>query len=105
MLRGRSGLLAALVLGATWIGLIPGARAAEAVDPCSRPAPGSALPEPRDLRSEHGVLKLDLQIHNHREPDGSVRYCYRLAGGTESPPLRPHPRDWVVLRAEERGGG
>src|SRR6202522_1310897 len=97
MLRGRSGLLAALVLGATWIGLIPGARAAEAVDPCSRPAPGSALPEPRDLRTEHGVLTLDLQIHNHREPDGSVRYCYRLADGTESPTLRLHPGDWLIL--------
>src|ERR1700678_1239872 len=102
MLRGRSGLLAALVLGATWIGLIPGARAAEAVDPCSRPAPGSALPEPRDLRTEHGVLTLDLQIHNHREPDGSVRYCYRLADGTESPTLRLHPGDWLILHLKNQ---
>jgi FtsP/CotA-like multicopper oxidase with cupredoxin domain len=102
MLRGRSGLLAALVLGATWIGLTPGARAAEGGDPCGRPAPGSALPEPRDLRSEHGVLKLDLQIHNHREPDGSVRYCYRLADGTESPTLRLHPGDWLILHLKNQ---
>src|ERR1700728_1883072 len=98
MLPGRSGLLTALILGATWIGLPLGARAATgAMDPCARPAPGSAVPEPRDLRSEHGVLKLDLQIHNHREPDGSVRYCYRLADGTESPTLRLHPGDWLIL--------
>jgi FtsP/CotA-like multicopper oxidase with cupredoxin domain len=102
MLRGRGGLLAALILGATWIGLIPGARAAEAVDPCARPAPGSALPEPRDLRSEHGVLKLDLQIHNHREPDGSVRYCYRLADGTESPTLRLHSGDLLILHLKNQ---
>jgi FtsP/CotA-like multicopper oxidase with cupredoxin domain len=103
MLRGRSGLLAALILGATWIGLPPAAHAAtEAADPCARPAPGSALPEPRDLRSEHGVLKLDLQIHNHREPDGSVRYCYRLADGTESPTLRLHPGDWLILHLKNQ---
>jgi FtsP/CotA-like multicopper oxidase with cupredoxin domain len=102
MLRGRGGLLAALILGATWIGLIPGARAAETVEPCARPAPGSAVPEPRDLRSEHGVLKLDLQIHNYREPDGSVRYCYRLAGGTESPTLRLHPGDWLILHLKNQ---
>jgi FtsP/CotA-like multicopper oxidase with cupredoxin domain len=102
MLRGRSGLLAALILGATWIGLTPGVRAAEAGDPCARPAPGSAVPEPKDLRSEHGVLKLDLQIHNHREPDGSVRYCYRLADGTESPTLRLHPGDLLILHLKNQ---
>ena len=103
MLRGRSGLLAALSLGATSIGLSPGASAAlEAADPCIRPAPGSAVPEARDLRSEHGVLKLDLQIRNQREPDGSVRYCYRLADGTESPTLRLRPGDLLILRLKNQ---
>jgi len=37
--------------------------------------------EPRDLRSRNGVLRLDLTIHNHREADGSVRYCYLLDDG------------------------
>jgi hypothetical protein len=46
---------------------------AEAHDPCSRTAPGSAVPEPRDLRSEHGVLKVDLSIHDFKESDGSTR--------------------------------
>src|SRR6202789_3500619 len=98
MLQRRSGLLAALHLGAALMSLALGARAAPAAeDPCARPAPGSAVPEPKDLRSEHGVLKLDLQVRNHREADGSVRYCYRLAGGTESPTLRLHPGDWLIL--------
>src|ERR1700679_1123198 len=98
MLQRRSGLLAALHLGAALMSLTLGARAAPAEeDPCARPAPGSAVTAPKDLRSEHGVLKLDLQVRNHREADGSVRYCYRLADGTESPTLRLHPGDWLIL--------
>jgi FtsP/CotA-like multicopper oxidase with cupredoxin domain len=98
MLQRRSGLLAALHLGAALMSLTLGARAAPAEeDPCARPAPGSAVTEPKDLRSEHGVLKLDLQVRNHREADGSVRYCYRLADGTESPTLRLYPGDWLIL--------
>jgi FtsP/CotA-like multicopper oxidase with cupredoxin domain len=98
MLQRRSGLLAALSLGAALMSLTPGTRAAPVEeDPCARPAPGSAVTEPKDLRSEHGVLKLDLQVRNHREADGSVRYCYRLADGTESPTLRLHPGDWLIL--------
>jgi FtsP/CotA-like multicopper oxidase with cupredoxin domain len=69
-----------------------------ASDLCARPSAGGTVPEPKDLRSENGVLKLDLQIHNHREPDGSVHYCYRSADGAESPTLRLHPGDWLILR-------
>jgi FtsP/CotA-like multicopper oxidase with cupredoxin domain len=103
MRQRRSGLLAALHLGAALMCLTPGARAAPAEeDPCARPAPGSAVTEPKDLRSEHGVLKLDLQVRNHREADGSVRYCYRLADGTESPTLRLHPGDTLILHLKNQ---
>jgi FtsP/CotA-like multicopper oxidase with cupredoxin domain len=67
-------------------------------DPCPRPAAGSIVPEPKDLRSENGVLNLDLTIRDHRESDGSVRYCYLLADGTQSPTLRLHPGDTLVLK-------
>jgi FtsP/CotA-like multicopper oxidase with cupredoxin domain len=98
MVQRRSGLLAVLHLGAALMSLALGARAAPAEeDPCARPAPGSAVTEPKDLRSEHGVLKLDLEVRNHREADGSVRYCYRLPDGTESPTLRLHPGDTLIL--------
>jgi FtsP/CotA-like multicopper oxidase with cupredoxin domain len=75
------------------------ARAATEVSqgPCPRPAPGSPVPEPRDLRSQNGVLKLDLAVRDHRESDGSVRYCYLLADGTQSPTLRLHPGDLLIL--------
>ncbi len=62
------------------------------VPPLVRP-----IPEPKDLRSVDGVLRLDLTIHNAREPDGSVRYCYLLADGTQSPTLRLRPGDELVL--------
>ncbi len=64
---------------------------------CPRPAPGGAVPEPKDLRSRHGVLKLDLSIHDFQEKDGSVRYCYLLPDGTQSPTLRLHPGDLLIL--------
>jgi FtsP/CotA-like multicopper oxidase with cupredoxin domain len=103
MLQRRSGLLAALHLCAALMSLTLGARAAPAEeDPCARPAPGSAVTEPKDLRSEHGVLKLDLQVRNHREADGSVRYCYRLADGTESPTLRLHAGDTLILHLKNQ---
>ena len=103
MRQRRSGLLAALHLGAALMSLTLGARAAPAEEgPCARPAPGSAVTEPKDLRSEHGVLKLDLRVRNHREADGSVRYCYRLADGTESPTLRLHPGDTLILHLKNQ---
>jgi FtsP/CotA-like multicopper oxidase with cupredoxin domain len=71
---------------------------ARSADPCPRPPAGSVVPEPRDLRAEHGKLELDLAIVNTKEPDGTIRYCYRLSDGSESPTLRLHPGDWLVLR-------
>ena len=72
-----------------------------AADPCPRPAPGSAVDEPRDLRSKDGVLRLDLTIRNVREADGSTRYCYRLPDGSQSPTLRLHPGDELLLRLHD----
>jgi FtsP/CotA-like multicopper oxidase with cupredoxin domain len=56
------------------------------------------VPEPRDLRSQHGVLNLDMSIHTQAQPDGSTRYCYLLADGSQAPTLRLHPGDLLVLR-------
>ena len=55
------------------------------------------MPEPVELRSRNGILKLDLAFHNQREPDGSVRYCYLLGDGTQSPTLRLSPGDLLIL--------
>jgi FtsP/CotA-like multicopper oxidase with cupredoxin domain len=66
-------------------------------DWCPRPAPGSPVPEPRDLRSSHGVLRVDLTIRSYPSATGSMRYCYLLADGSQSPTLRLHPGDLLDL--------
>src|SRR3984885_80806 len=71
-------------------------------DPCIRGLPGGAVPEPTELRSKNGVLRVDLSIYNYREPTGSTRYCYLLADGTESPTLRLHPGDQLILRLKNK---
>jgi FtsP/CotA-like multicopper oxidase with cupredoxin domain len=68
-----------------------------APETCPRPAPGSVVTEPVDLRSRNGVLKLELTVHNAKQSDGSIRYCYIDENGAESPTLRVNPGDLVVL--------
>jgi FtsP/CotA-like multicopper oxidase with cupredoxin domain len=71
-------------------------------DGCPRPGPGSVVAEPKDLRSRNGVLGLDLTIRDFKEKDGSVRYCYLQADGTQSPTLRLHPGDLLILHLTDR---
>jgi FtsP/CotA-like multicopper oxidase with cupredoxin domain len=88
-----------------WIGAVAGivcshaclAAPAGETDPCTRPAIGSEVPEPEDLRSRDGVLKLRLTVSNHRESDGSTRYCYLLGDEAQAPTLRLKPGDTLVL--------
>ena len=66
-------------------------------NPCLRPLPGSDVPEPEDLRSVEGVLKVDLTIHSVVPSKGPARYCYMDGGGGQSPNLRVHSGDLVIL--------
>jgi FtsP/CotA-like multicopper oxidase with cupredoxin domain len=81
-----------------WLAATGLVRAQEAAYVCPRPAPGGAVPEPADLRSHDGVLRVDLTIRNVVGPTGSKRYCYLLPDGTQSPTLRLHPGDLLILR-------
>jgi FtsP/CotA-like multicopper oxidase with cupredoxin domain len=64
---------------------------------CPRPEPGSVVAEPEDLRSQNGVLRVDLAVRDSVEPDGTARFCYVDANGKESPTLRVQPGDLVIL--------
>src|SRR5580658_2037318 len=64
---------------------------------CPRPSQGSVVEEPQDLRSQNGVLEARLTANDAADANGSVRYCYTDASGHESPNLRVHPGDQVVL--------
>jgi FtsP/CotA-like multicopper oxidase with cupredoxin domain len=101
LMPGRLSAIWPMALVIAALGTSPdAARAREAAsgDSCSRPAPGSVIPEPEDLRSRNGVLQIDLAVRNHRESDGTVRYCYMLADGVQSPTLRVNPGDLLILR-------
>ena len=92
-------LLAALTLSvAASIGFsAPAAATVATSDPCTRAAPGSVVPEPRDLRSENGVLKVEMSIRAVRLAGGGAHYCYLLPDGSIAPTLRLHPGDLLIL--------
>lgn len=69
---------------------------------CSRPAPGSTVTEPEDLRSHNGVLKLDLTYRNFTGANGQEEYCYQYKDGSQAPTLRLHPGDLLILRLKNR---
>ncbi|MGB8988408.1 MAG: copper oxidase, partial [Candidatus Sulfotelmatobacter sp.] len=71
--------------------------AQSAPEACPRPAIGSVVTQPEDLRSHNGVLKVELTAHNAKQSDGSTRYCYIDENGAESPTLRVNPGDLVIL--------
>jgi FtsP/CotA-like multicopper oxidase with cupredoxin domain len=85
------------------------ARSADPPDPCPRPAAGGEVPEPETLSSRDGELHVDLTVRNSRESDGSLRYCYVLPDGAQSPTLRVKPGDQVIIELhnelEEFGAG
>ena len=66
-------------------------------DVCARPAPGSAIAEPEELRSHDGLLETDLRILDQKLPDGTTRYCYLAVDGKPSPTLRVKPGDQLVI--------
>jgi FtsP/CotA-like multicopper oxidase with cupredoxin domain len=69
---------------------------------CIRPAIGSVVPEPEDLRSRDGVLLVDLTLRNGRQPRGGARYCYLTPDAAVSPTLRVKPGDQLILRFRNR---
>jgi FtsP/CotA-like multicopper oxidase with cupredoxin domain len=65
---------------------------------CSRPVPGAVVAQPEDVRSENGVLTVELAFRDEHAADGGVRYCYIAADGAQAPTLRAAPGDLVVLK-------
>jgi len=68
-----------------------------AKDACPRPAPGATVAEPADLRSVHGELNVHFSFSSEVDASGATRYCYVAQNGEESPTLRVHPGDTLVI--------
>jgi FtsP/CotA-like multicopper oxidase with cupredoxin domain len=66
-------------------------------DVCSRGAVGSAVPEPEDLRSRNGELRVELAFRGFVDSQGQTRYCYIDKAGNQSPTLRVKPGDRLTL--------
>jgi FtsP/CotA-like multicopper oxidase with cupredoxin domain len=103
-IQGVSGCFAVLLAASSCIAVqaepvaAPVRAAPPSQEPCPRPAPGSTVAEPEDLRSRNGVLQAELAVRNSRQSDGTVRYCYVLPDGSESPTFRLRPGDLFILR-------
>jgi FtsP/CotA-like multicopper oxidase with cupredoxin domain len=69
---------------------------------CFRAPEGSVVPEPQDLRSENGVLRVDLAFRDYRDQNGATRYCYVTKDGSIAPNLRLHPGDTLILRLKNQ---
>jgi FtsP/CotA-like multicopper oxidase with cupredoxin domain len=68
----------------------------------ARPAIGSIVGEPKDLRSAHGVLRVDLDYRTSVDATGETHFCYVAADGSEAPTLRLQPGDLLILRLKNQ---
>jgi len=71
-------------------------------DICPRPAQGSVVSEPTEVRSYKGVLDLDLIYSGYKTTDGQQRYCYQTKDGSQAPTLRLQPGDLLILRLQNK---
>ena len=109
-MMGRPLLLRYLLISGLVAGLLPFCAKAQvqvpAAEPtahvgpelCGRGVEGSVVPEAKELRSQNGVLELDLTFRNVLAATGEMRFCYAMADGTEAPTLRLVPGDTLILR-------
>jgi FtsP/CotA-like multicopper oxidase with cupredoxin domain len=66
--------------------------------PCTRPVPGATVQEPAELRSSKGTLRAEFSLKTSVDVYGYRRYCYIYGEGIQSPVLRVHPGDELILR-------
>jgi FtsP/CotA-like multicopper oxidase with cupredoxin domain len=64
---------------------------------CARPAIGSIVPSPGELRSSGGRLRVDLALRTSIDIFGLTAYCYIGSTGDQAPTLRVKPGDELVL--------
>ncbi len=72
---------------------------------CPRPAAGSEVEAPREIRSRDGVLRVRLAFRNTVLPSGERLYCYADENGNQSPTLRLKPGDLLILKLKNEGEG
>ena len=64
---------------------------------CPRPASGSTVMPPPEVKASNGRLQVDLSFRSEVDSYGLTRYCYIHENSIETPTLRVRPGDEVVL--------
>jgi FtsP/CotA-like multicopper oxidase with cupredoxin domain len=64
---------------------------------CERPAAGSIVPNPPDLFSANGVLKVDFSYQTTTDADGRNLFCFMTPEGLENPTLHVNPGDHLII--------
>jgi FtsP/CotA-like multicopper oxidase with cupredoxin domain len=95
--RSRSLAFAVGVITAVFLCRAVSAAQGSPNEVCTRGALGSVVPEPADLRSANGELKVELAFRSFTDAQGLTRYCYVDKAGNQSPTLRVKPGDHVTL--------
>ena len=90
-----------LLLSFLFLTRTPAAFAAnsEVAQTCPRPEPGATVQNPPELRSRDGVLEVTLHLKYQvtLAGQGPPRYCYVTDSGAESPTLRVHAGDELII--------
>jgi FtsP/CotA-like multicopper oxidase with cupredoxin domain len=96
LIRDKGVFVCALVLFVT-SGYFAHAQTSAAI--CPRPAAGATIENPPELRSQNGKLELGLHLRYQQTMigEGPPRYCYITDDGVESPTLRVHPGDRLII--------
>ena len=72
-----------------------------AADPCARPAAGTLISQPADLRSRDGALHVSLTITSASAEENHTRYCYLDSQGHQAPTLRIASGRYALPEASE----
>ena len=64
---------------------------------CPRPAIGSTVTEPEDLRSTNGVLRVEFEYRSFVDAQGQTRFCFLTNDDSLAPNLRLRPGDELIL--------
>ena len=64
---------------------------------CPRFEAGSAVTQPADLFSAHGVLQVNFTYETRVDPSGNTLFCFMTDSGIESPTLHVNPGDRLLI--------
>jgi FtsP/CotA-like multicopper oxidase with cupredoxin domain len=94
----RIGIGVLLLTPTAW-GFAASVSPAQAAEACPRSVEGATVQSPPELRSRNGILEVAFHFKYQVTfaGQGPPRYCYVTEEGLESPTLRLHPGDQLVL--------